>query len=77
MVDAIIILVVVVLLIFALRRIDQTFQRRGRLLWRRIRQRENEKSEKEDARRAGGRTAHDPYLRHALPELCQQRDQRA
>ena len=51
-------------------RIDQTFQRRGRLLWRRIRQRENEKSEKEDARRSGGRTAHDPHLRHALPELC-------
>ena len=47
MVDAIIILVVVVLLIFAPERIDQTFQRRGRLLWRRIRQRENEKSEKE------------------------------
>ena len=69
MVDAIIILVVVIILIFALKGSIKHFRGEG-LLRRRIRQRKNEKSEKEDAQWPGGRTAHDPYYRHALSELC-------
>ena len=71
MADTIIILVVVVILIFALKGSIRHFRGEGACCGGG----ENEKSEKEDARRTCDRTAHDPYFRNALPELCQQCDE--